>query len=62
MTVPFDMKKKKVKEEEVKKFQHLSEVELDQLIEEEPEITIKEYLALLTELYLIQQSIKEENG
>ena len=55
------MKKKKVKEE-IKKFQHLSEVELDQLIEEEPEITIKEYLALLTELYLIQQSIKEENG
>ena len=57
------MKKKKEKEEkEVKKFQHLSEVELNQLIEEEPEITIKGYLALLTELYLIQKSIKEENG
>lgn len=57
-------KKKQVSTTErftVEGLKHLSEKEIDQLCEEEPEITIKGYLLFLSEINEIQKSIENEN-
>jgi hypothetical protein len=55
MTALSSMKNKKKEKEKNKSF-HLSEVELNKLIEEEPEITVKGYLSFIKEINDIQNS------
>jgi hypothetical protein len=41
---------------------HLSEEEIDKLMKEEPEITVKGYLLFLREIADIQKSTENENN
>lgn len=55
------MKNENKKESTVGRLKHLSEKEIDKLCKEEPDITIRGYLAFLREIDNIEKSIENES-